>query len=239
MMQWIGRCFLILSAISLYGEIPDIFYGKCFNTKGEYITEEVHEVTKQNGKVVKIRTQYYLPGTSKFYAYAESVFQGDEYLPNYYFHQMGNGFTSRALKEGQTDLVIMLRKNGESNYYFEKGYSIKNNMVVGHGFYFYMFHFLDQMLSHTKEQVPVLFLVPNKLSKYPFYMTAEKDPENPEVAIVTLLTENILGRIFYNRIILKVDLSKRFLISYEGPNTFLYGTKGTPYVKIQYSDQKF
>ncbi|MCB1110096.1 MAG: hypothetical protein KDK64_03880 [Chlamydiia bacterium] len=237
MIKGIGLLFLILLGVCLYGELPDIFYGKCFNKQGEFITEEVHEVMKQDGKVVKIRTQYYLPGASKFYAYAESAFQGSDYLPNFYFHRMTNGFTSRALKEGRTDLV-MFRKEGEKDYYFEKEYTIESDMVVGHGFYFYMFHFLDEMLTHPKLQIPVHFLVPNKLSKYHFNMTAKRDPENPEVAIVTLVTENILGRIFYKRIILKVDLNERHLMSYEGPNTFLYGTQKTPYVKIQYSNQK-
>lgn len=239
MIKWSGFLFLVILGMqSLFGDLPDVFYGKCYDKKGKLIVEEKHEIFKDDGKVVKIRTLYFPPESSDSFAYAESYFKDDDYLPNFYFHRKEDDYVSRSVKLGKTD-VVLLRKGTAQDYYFEKSYTVEDDMVVGHGFYFYMFHFLDELLSKSGEKVPVHFLIPNKLSKYHFLMSAAKDPDNPDIAVLTLKTKNILGRIFLRRIILKVDLKKRHLVSYEGPNTFFYGAEQTPFVKIQYSDQKF
>lgn len=238
MKRGFGLLLLIIAGMSsVFGELPDVFYGKCYSKKGELITNEEHQVFKNNGKIEKIRTLYYYPDASKPYAYAESYFKKNYFLPNFYFHHFKGNYVSRSVNLGTTD-VILLRRGDTKDYYLEKNYKIERDMVVGHGFYFYMFKYLDDLLKDSGKTIPVHFLIPNKLSKYTFVMSGQIDPNDPNMAILTLKTSNVLGRLFYYTIIVKVDLIKRQLVSYEGPNTFLYGTKKNPFVKIKYSDQK-
>ncbi|MGE0197209.1 MAG: hypothetical protein AB7N99_06480 [Simkaniaceae bacterium] len=228
--------FLLLFSLSaLWGDLPEVFYGICYDKQGKELFTEEHKITKVNGTIKKIRTLFFQNAEKNPMAIAESLFHQNSFLPNVYFHRFKDSFTSRAVQKGNEE-IILLKKEGEKPYYFEKNYGITKDMVVGHGFYFYMIDNMQTLLENPQMTLPVQFLLPNKLAKYIFKMSATKDPENTDQVIFTLKTQNVLLRLLVPTIVVKLNQETKRMISYEGPNTFFYGTKDIFYVKIIYTE---
>lgn len=229
--------FLFLGARLAFCELSEEFYGTVYSQDGKTIAWERHEIYKEGGKVSQIKTLFYRPDSNKLLAVAESYFNRNYFLPDYYFHLLSNDFVARAVHLGN-NLAVLLRKEKDQEFYFKKAYPIRKDMVVGHGFYYYLFDHLEALLENPKRKEPVQFLIPNKLSDYIFQMSAEKDPKNNDIAIVTLTPKNPIYQLLTGKIVVKVDINKKYFLSYEGPNSFLFEGKEVRHVRVDYSNYK-
>lgn len=223
-----------LYANMVHGAIPDQFYGEIYDLNGNKIAIEEHNVFRNDaGKVSEIKTFYFYPKEKNYFAFSDSYFDGNEYLPNYFFTMLSKSFTARSVLHKGQDVTIF-RKSGSDSFYLKKTYPIKGDMVVGHGFYFYLFKHLQTLLDNPMKEIPVHFLIPNKLDDHVFMMSARPDPYEKNVAIVTLKLRNPLYRLIYKTVVVKVDIEKEHFLSYSGPNSFLYDGEKVSNVYIEY-----
>ena len=215
--------------------IPKEFFGNAYNAKGELIFREKHEVMFDNDHVDKIRTTYYTP-SDRVVGFLESYFHFNEFLPNMFFKRYVDNFIARCIVDPDQHVVLM-RKDPRKDYYFEKTINKTPDMVAGHGLYFYILNMLEVMLSKNAGS-PVEILLPARLSAYPCLMEASVDPENSEVALVTIKLQNPAKALLMKKIIVKLNRKTQEFISYEGPNTLLYCEKLLCYIKINYHREK-
>lgn len=221
---------LFLLAPSFLGAIPKEFYGDAFDSEGKFLFREEHHVHYKHDQVDKIRTTYY-NHSDNLVAYMESYFREGLYLPNVYFRRLLDNFVARCIvDDGQ---VTLMRKNPKQDHYFEKIYHRKTDMVVGHGFYFFILDHLEALLkSETQETID--FLLPTRLAQYPCKMSAQLDPNDENVVFVEMRLKNPVTGFFLKKILVKLNRKTQQLISYEGPNTLLYCYQLLCYVRINY-----
>lgn len=235
-----GKClmlslFLFCAAPSLFSGLPKEFYGDAYNAEGKLLFREKHHVYYDGDQTKKVRTDYYDP-LDQLVAYLESSFLSGPYLPNTYFRRLLDGFTARCITESDNK-VILMRKDPNQEYYFEKSYPKEPDMVAGHGFYFFILDNIDYLLKNQGDK-PINFLLPTRLANYPCQMSAQIDPEDSNVIKVEMKLTNPLMGFFLEKIIVKFKRDTRQLISYEGPNTLLYCYQLLCHVKIKYSTEK-
>lgn len=231
----IGIIMALLAAPFFLWGIPKEFYGDAYDAKGNFLFREKHEVLLENSHVEKIRTTYY-NGQDKLVGFLESYFHFNEFLPNMFFKRYADDFIARCIVDPDHHVVLM-RKDAHKDYYYEKTLKKTPDMVAGHGLYFYILDMVDEMLKNGPES-PVEILLPARLSAYPCLMHASIDPDDSEVAIVTIKLQNAVKALLMKKIIVKLNRKTQEFISYEGPNTLLYCEKLLCYIKINYHREK-
>jgi hypothetical protein len=233
------RAFLLLPLVLLVSAakpvekgLPQVFYGDVYDRDGNLLFRETHNVTRRHQQVIEIKTEIF-DLQNRPLVLITSDFTSSRYLPNLFSERLHDGLIARAIKENEK--ITLLKKEHSWHQYLAKTYQIEPDMVVGHGYYFYLIDHMDELLK-SEEKTSLSILIPNRLSKENFYMEVAIDSENSNIASVTLVPKNPFHRMVIPKVVIRIDLSNQWLVSYEGPNSFIDMKKIIPYIKIQYHE---
>lgn len=218
--------------MSLSAVLPDQFFGDAYDPEGNLLFTERHEVIKKNGEIIEIRTEVF-DLQQRPLAIMRSNFESSRYLPNFMSERFVDGLLSRSIKDHSN--VVLLKKEKSWHDYLSKTYLIEPDMVVGHGYYFFLIDHIRELLS-SKKQTDLAILVPNRLEKEDLSMSVDSDPNNANIVQATLIPKNPFHRMIVPKMTVRINLQNNWLVSFEGPNTFLDLRRIIPYIKIIYHE---
>jgi hypothetical protein len=223
--------FCLLTSYWLQAELCS-FSGKAFDTKGQLLFQEEYVVEKQGDKILKVQTQFLSPKGDKL-GLMSSYFENANFLPKVEFKKNQSSFEyGLFLFEKSVELF----KKNSSAALKKKKLTQQDNMVAGHGFYFYILDKLDCLLQGEKHQM--VFVQPNRLDCYTFNMKATplKTPKDHIKVILTI--DNALLKKIVPEIEIVIDKSTRSLVFYKGLSGFLSEEASLKTISIQYTALK-
>lgn len=197
------------------------FSGNAYNENNQLLFKEEYILEKEGDKILSVLTRFISPqGT--LLAEMSSTFSNNNHLPVVLFtkndplHSYGTRFLDQAIE---------LFKTTASQVKKHKTLSIQDNMVAGHGFYFFILSKLDSLLAGKPQQL--VFLQPNRLNFYTFNIKATPVTEKPSLVKVSLSIDSRLLKAFVPDIHLVMDRKTGALISYEGLSGFFTHDDGS------------
>ena len=194
------------------------FSGAAYNERHEHLFTEEYTIEQEGSKILNVTTRFLSPqGT--LIAEMSSSFPHNNHLAVVHFAKKEESNTYGTLL---LDNTIELFTTTAAQLRKQKTIPITDNMVSGHGFYFYILEHLDALLAGEKRQL--VFLQPNRLSFYTFNMKAL--PQQDHLVKVILTIDSRLLKAFVPEIILVIDRRTNTLISYEGLSGFLAPEEG-------------
>lgn len=221
---------LCITASSLfYGQETMTFSGIAYDEKGEEIFKEEYTIEKEGEEILSVSTTFFSPVGEKM-ATMGSCFSPNSYLPKVTFDSLGNDFHygTKCMKDS-----IEIFKQSARQTLRTKRLEKKDNMVVGHGFYFYILSRLNDLLRGQKESL--IFLQPSRLGVYSFSMTAFHDSSMPGHIKVELLPESKLLKHWIPKIELVIEEKTRSLVSYKGISGFFSDDRSLKTIHVKYS----
>ena len=231
MTRWVVLLLLHLAPWSLHGEVC-FFSGRAVDAKGRLLFIEDYIVEKEGDKILKVETKFTSPEGAKL-GLMSSHFENANFLPKVLFQK-----TQSSLEYGVHlfEKSIELFKKNSSAAPKKKKIAMQENMVAGHGFYFYILDKLEMLLQGEKHQM--VFVQPNRLDCYTFNMkaTSLKTPKDHIQVILTI--DNPLLKKLVPEIEIVIDRSTRSLVSYKGLSGFLSENASLKTISIQYSALK-
>lgn len=221
----------LAATLCLQGELCS-FSGQAFDSKGQLLFQEDYLVEKQGDKILKVETHFYGPKGDKL-GYLSSHFEKANFLPKVLFTKTQTPFEYGV---HLFEKSIELFKKTSSSTSKKKKLTTQENMVAGHGFYFYIIDKLDSLLKGEKHQM--VFLQPNRLDCYTFNMKALPVKTSAHHVKVTLSIDNALLKKIVPEIELVIDKSTRSLVSYKGLSGFLSEEVSLKTISIEYTALK-
>lgn len=222
--------FLVgLLPITLFSSEVSTFSGLAYDEHHNLLFKEEYQIERDQDKILHVSTTFLSPSGEKI-AHMSSAFSEASFLPLVHFKK------GEAFQYG-TSLVeksIELFKSTSSKLFKKKTFPIKENMVAGHGFYFYILSKIDSLLKGEKNQM--VFVQPNRLGAYTFNMKATK--ENPELDIVKveLCIDNLMLKKFVPPIELILNQKTKALVSYKGLSGFLSDDQSLKTICVSYTE---
>lgn len=223
--------FCLISSRLISNEIST-FSGIAYNEHHEHVFTEEYSIEKNQNKILNVKTRFLSP-KGDLLAEMSSDFSHAGYLPEVNFKKK-----DKELSYGTTFLEksIELFKSSSSQVLKRKTLSIKDNMVAGHGFYFYILDKLDVLLTGSSMQM--IFLQPNRLNIYTFNVKASKEPLSDHLIRVHLTIDNRFLKAFVPEIQLVIDQTTNSLVSYEGLSGFLSEDASLKKISVKYTPLK-
>ncbi len=228
-MKTILHLFYILPFYIVAGDVST-FSGTAYNEKKEHLFTEEYVIEKEGTKILSVKTRFLSP-EGALLAEMSSDFPENIYLPQVRFTKKNNFFNY-----GTTVLEksIQLFKSNASHLVKRKTIPLKENMVAGHGFYFYILDQLDTLLAGKPLQM--VFIQPNRLSSYTLNITALQ--ENPELVKINLTMDNHLLKALTPAIHLTINPITKTLLSYEGLSGFFADDHSLTKIQVNYTPPK-
>lgn len=205
------------------------FSGKAYNEKKEHVFTEEYTITKNGDKITQVNTTFKDP---KGFTLAEmaSDFSYHSFLPKVLFENPENQFSyGSSLVESTLEVF----KKSQKNVLKSKKLDLKEGMVAGPGFYFYVIEHLDKLISG--ETMKMTFVQPNRLSSYTFTMKLGNYDKTTDHVTIHMSVDNKLIKAFVPDIELVLNAKEKSLVSYEGLSGFLSDGTSMKKVKIDYS----
>ncbi len=222
--------FLILGCFSclLRGEVST-FSGTAYDEHHKHLFTEEYTIEKDQDKILSVTTRFLSP-QGDLLGEMHSNFLKQAYLPSVNFtkKEKNLSYGSSLLEQS-----IELFKTNASHLFKRKTFTIKDNMVVGHGFYFYILDKLDLLLSGKSLQM--LFLQPNRLNMYTFNVKASQDPHCEQLVRIHLTIDHRLLKPFVPEIQLVINKATKTLVSYEGCSGFLSEDHSLKKIFVRYT----
>lgn len=230
-MYYFSVIFCVISSILISSEIS-VFSGIAYNEHKEHIFTEEYSIEKDQNKILSVKTRFLSP-KGELLAEMSSDFQGKGYLPEVNFTKKEKTFSyGTTLLEKSIELF----KSTSSQIFKKKTLPIKDNMVAGHGFYFFILDKLDVLLAG--ETMQMIFLQPNRLNIYTFNAKASKEPQSEDLIRIHLTIDNRFLKAFVPEIQLVIDHKTKTLVSYEGLSGFLSEDSSLKTISVQYTPMK-
>jgi hypothetical protein len=208
------------------------FSGKAFDAKGQLLFQEEYVVEKQGDKIQKVQTQFLSPKGDKL-GLMSSYFENANFLPKVEFKKNQSSF-EYGVKLFEKSIELF--KKNSSAALKKKKLTQQDNMVAGHGFYFYILDKLDSLLQGEKHQM--VFVQPNRLDCYTFNMQATPLKTSKDLIQVILTIDNAFLKKIVPEIEIVIDKSTRSLVSYKGLSGFLSEEASLKTISIQYTALK-
>jgi len=205
------------------------FSGKAYDSNKKLLFEESYLVEKKGNQIIKVETHFFDSNGDKL-GYLASYFEKPHFLPKVFFKKTQGPF------EYGTHLLeksVEIFKKTSSSLSKKKKLSLQNNMVAGHGFYFYILDKLDALLKGEKHQM--VFLQPNRLDSYTFNMKAIPKKDNPNLIEVVLTIDHPVLKKIVPEMELVIDKTTQSMVSYKGLSGFLSEETSLKTISIQYS----
>jgi hypothetical protein len=203
--------FIIGSLINLdqsYGQ-TEIFVGKAVNISGQSEYTERHEVTFEEGKVIRSKTTYLDP-SNRIIGDLVTEYMADPRLCSYDFRDMRAKYEDGVRVEG--DRLRLFRKQNPSDEVELAHLPLMADQIVGQGFHHFIVLNLEAIASG--EVFHVKLVMPSRLKQYKFRIR-KRDLDNGTLS-VRLEIDNWFLRLFAPHVDAEYDLKTRHLLRYDG-----------------------
>ena len=222
---------LLLCLLSLAGYSKEIstFFGLAYDEHQNLLFKEEYHIEREEDKILNVSTTFLSPSGEKI-AHMSSAFSGAHYLPKVFFKkadtsQYGTSFVEKSIEVFKRSSSQLLKK---------KTLPIKDNMVAGHGFYFYILSKIESLLKGEKNQM--VFIQPNRLGAYTFNMKATKEGLPEHHVKVELSIDHVLLKKFVPNIELVLNHKTKALLSYKGLSGFLSDDQSLKTISVTYTE---
>ncbi|PCI92848.1 hypothetical protein COB11_06445 [Candidatus Aerophobetes bacterium] len=225
---FISLAFCILNVFLISKETITIFSGKAYNNKKEHIFTEEYTIIRDGDKVTQVNTIFKDP---KGLTIAEmaSDFSLHDFLPKIHFEKLDEFSYGASLIESS----LQVFRTTQKKILKSKKLNIKDGMVAGPGFYFYVLDNLEKLISG--KSMKMTLVQPNRLSSYTFTMKLSDYDKETDHATINMSVDNKLIKAFVPDIELVLNAKEKSLVSYKGLSGFLSDGTTMRKVKIDYS----
>ncbi len=226
------KLLLIMTLLQCAFSSEEVFIGKAYDRNGNHLFTEKYTVTKEQEEIKSVLTNYYTPD-EKLSASLSSFFENKSFLPKVSYKS-----ESHFLNYGTKflDNSIELFKSTRKRPGATKILAMQDNMVAGHGFYFYILNEVESLLKGDKKTM--VFLQPNNLTSYSFNLEAKEQTDNTNLVDVTLSLTNKILKALVPDIKLTIEKSTSRILSYEGVSGFFPCNSKAKTVTIKYDYEK-
>jgi hypothetical protein len=219
--------YLSFFALKLFVFSVDVstFCGTAYDEKKNILFKEEYKIESEKDKILNVSTKFFCP-KGELLAEMHSDFSKNSFVPHVKFSKKDFDYGAKLFEQG-----IELFKKTLLSEKKTKTLSLKENMVTGHGFYFYILSKLDSLLKGEKSQM--VFIQPNRLGAYTFNMKAKKiSDENVKVELVI---DSAILRKFVPDIELIINQKTNSLVSYKGLSGFFSDDKSLKNISVSYT----
>ncbi|MGD9032740.1 MAG: hypothetical protein PVJ69_15235 [Desulfobacteraceae bacterium] len=212
------RSILILSVLLLLGSVIDpnqsfghteIFVGKAVNKSGESEYTERHEVTYEDGKVIRSKTTYRDP-SNRIIGDLVTEYMPDPRLCSYDFRDIRAKYEDGVRVEGQR--MRLFRKLNDLDEVEMAYMPLMEDQIVGQGFHHFIVLNLEAIASGKVFHVKLV--MPSRLKQYKFRI--RKRNLDAGIVYIRLEIDNWFLRLFAPHVDAEYDLKTRHLLRYDG-----------------------
>ena len=231
------RSILILFVFLIFGSLiepvksygnTEIFIGKAVNGRGESEYTERHEVTYEEGKVVRSRTTYFDP-SNRIIGDLVSEYLPDPRLCSYDFRDMRAKYADGVRVEGQR--MRLFRKQNPRDDVESAYLPLIEGQIVGQGFHHFIVQNLEEIASGKVYHVKLV--MPSRLKQYSFRIRKRNIDEG--IVYIRLEIDNWFLRLFAPHVDAEYDLKTRHLLRYDGISNLSDASGAYKKVNITYS----
>lgn len=231
------KSILFLLGFFIIGSLTDlkqsyghtqIFVGKAVNKNGEAEYTERHEVTFEDGRVIRSKTTYLDP-FNRVIGDLVSEYMPDPRLCSYDFRDMRAKYEDGVRVDG--DRMRLFRKKNPSDEVESAYLPLMADQIVGQGFHHFIVLNLEAIASG--EVFHVKLVMPSRLKQYKFRIRKRELEEG--ILYIRLEIDNWFLRLFAPHVDAEYDLKTRHLLRYDGISNLSDASGAYKNVVITYS----